>query len=490
MTEPGFVAPTPTGWWARKDRVGINENETEWVTTTAGATPQITYKGALRIAHPRVGPQAMRRNFRRKPRAQYVVPVPEFDSLGGGAKSSGTSWSWSHTIGSNAKAIIVVGSAVSTAGWPIFSGTVGGVALDVLGHQYHGYDGTYFYSTFILGMLNPPTGTQTVAVSSTTSSAATGMNSLAYSNVAAFDEPIYQPMSGVDGSTTNYVALVANAGTMTAPAAKANQLFVGGFNPIAATTAWSSVTPNQRFNNTWSSGQNFPLIVGDARNGQTLTATYGASGNYGAVGIQLSPTAMPSFGAMGAGANAAPGNISWSHTAKAGDYVLAGVLAQYPGTAPTCTGVTYGSTSMTLLGSIAMNNANTNGVLWIYGLAGVSAGTYTITPTITTGSTFYQTGNSISIHNASTATFSSTMYGTGSGAKTLATTCNPDQLIVFFGGAEAYANATISAPTGGITRYFKVANPNLDISTASTPTTFGYTVNSDNYGACYVVMST
>lgn len=489
MTEPGFVAPSPTGWWARKDRIGINENETDWVTSTTGVKPNIDYRPTMRIANPRVGPQAMRNKFRRNPRVIRFIPggsTPAFDAIGAGAAASGTSWSWSHTIGSAAKAIIVVGTEKSSAAWMGVTGTVGGVAMDILGHQYHYSDGTY-YGTWVLGLLNPPTGAQTVAISSTTSSQSC-MNSISYTNTSAFDECIYQGNGGVDGNGSTWSAPGGgNTGTMTASATKPNQIFVGGFNALNSTTAWSGVAPTQRFKYDYSSSVNMPFIVGEAPNGNTLTATNASSINYGSLGAQLSSSLMPSYGAMGATASSGGGNISWSHTAKAGDYVIAAFVVQYGSATPVLSSITYGASNMTVLGSIAFNGDNTHGIMWVCGIAGVSAGAQTITPTITNGN-YIERGTSLSFRNAASATLGGTnMYGYGTGSKTLATTCNADQLIVCAMGSQG--NASMSAPTGGITRYFVAGNPNLLISTASTPTTFGVNPNNDYYGGLYVVLS-
>jgi len=69
VTQPGYVSPPSPGWWVRTDRVGTSETGFDWETSMAGYPPKQEYWRSLRIANPKVGPQAMRNKFRRKPRA-------------------------------------------------------------------------------------------------------------------------------------------------------------------------------------------------------------------------------------------------------------------------------------------------------------------------------------------------------------------------------------------------------------------------------------
>lgn len=75
MTEPGFVAPTPTGWWARKDKIGVNENETDIVTTTVGKPATIERRPTMKPANRFVGPMALRQRKTHKWLGQEPPPV-------------------------------------------------------------------------------------------------------------------------------------------------------------------------------------------------------------------------------------------------------------------------------------------------------------------------------------------------------------------------------------------------------------------------------
>lgn len=485
MTEPGYVPPPQPGWWVRKDRVGTAQTVTDYETSVSGYKPTHYWQRRQQISSPSVGPQALRNKFRRKPKTRPQIIMPEFDRAGTlNSTSPATSWTWSHTLGPAASAILVVGVFDSNVAVnPMGAATCGGVAMDLLGHYYGFLDSGYAVGVFIYGLLNPPTGTQTIVVNGSTG--LHWMNSYSYTNVKAFDDLLGYPMLGsVDGGTgagTSYVT--ASSHTMTVPY-KPNQLFVGVFHTY--TTNPTSVTPIQRDTKAYTASQNLAGIIGEARVEQPMIVTLPAAPSTTGIAIPLSPTVMPGYGNVGAGAFTAPGTLSWSHTAKSGDYVLAGFVAQNPPNVPVCTGVTYGASAMTLLGSFPLNNDSTQGVLWIYGIAGVSAGTATITPTITSGSTFYQCGNSVSFHNASTATLGSSFYGNTSGAKTLAASPKADQLAVAFLAIRGAGSLTL--PVGGAPRYMRSSNPGLLISTSSNPTNFGYTVGADNWAGAYVVL--
>lgn len=286
MTEPGYVAPSPTGWWRRKDRIGVNENETDWVTTTSGVTPEILYKPVMRIANPNVGPQAMRNKFRRKPRSLYARTSATFDSIGGTYQGlilvNGTA-SISHTVGSGATCVLAplltfsAGYATVTA-----TATYAGQAMTQLGMvRNFTNDGTYGGEFFLFGYVNTttmPTGTQTIQITYANNGGYndyTSLGSVAYRGVAAFGTCTTVTGSGAACSQT----VTATPGDLV-------------FNCFAKWTAtFANYTQTQRLNIPYSAGNGEAIVAGDGA-ATTTSVTFGtneASMGYAGIGVPLQP---------------------------------------------------------------------------------------------------------------------------------------------------------------------------------------------------------
>src|SRR6201999_2061774 len=110
----------------------------------------------------------------------------------------------------------------------------------------------------------------------------------------------------------------------------------------------------------------------------------------------------PSYDATGAGNSHTTGTtMTWLHSAASGAYVVVGVVST-----TTVSRVTYGATSMTLLGSIGLNNGGNK--LYVYGLNGVSSGSTTITVSATTG---IMAGSSVSYTNVTSVGTAQTTFG-------------------------------------------------------------------------------
>jgi hypothetical protein len=150
-------------------------------------------------------------------------------------------------------------------------------------------------------------------------------------------------------------------------------------------------------------------------------------------------------------------------------YVLTGFAN--PGTAPSS--VKYGTTAMTLLGSILASSKSLpgDGDLYQYGLSGVAGGSQTIT--VTLGSTDTTFGNSASFNNVVSLGSPTTASGTSSPASQ-AVSCGASQLIVQ--GFCTDGNAAMPTTSGGTNRYNDAtagaSGFGLTISTATTSTTF------------------
>lgn len=81
-------------------------------------------------------------------------------------------------------------------------------------------------------------------------------------------------------------------------------------------------------------------------------------------------------GPSSAGANGTASPLSWSHSPAAGAALVAGVVLDQATTSTTVS-ATFNSVSMTLLGSVNVNNGN-SGFLYVFGIANVSSGAQTV----------------------------------------------------------------------------------------------------------------
>lgn len=201
-----------------------------------------------------------------------------FDSVGAGVVGvGGTTFSWSHTIGANAKALVVAANFYNNGlASPTFTNAkVGNTTLSVLGSPFRCWtsSGWPMYVVF-LGVLNPPTGTQTVQF--TTAATYTGCNSFAYNNVASFGSVSTDTSDGQVGTPATYTAPATNAENMVI------QMFSG------YTTQFSSYTGGtERWNP--SRGTGMAYVVGDAigtGSSMNFSAVHSANG-YGAISLVL-----------------------------------------------------------------------------------------------------------------------------------------------------------------------------------------------------------
>lgn len=279
MTEPGYIAPAAPGWWVRKDRIGTTETEYTWDTTAVGLKPGIDYYRPPRIANPNVGPMAMRNKFRRKPLSRTNKFVPSFDSVGAGARTSATSWSWSHTIGAQANCVIVVcnfyAASMTT---PVVTGTVGSGNLTQLTSLFALTSGGFNSYIVYLTLLNPPTGTQTVTITAAGVSSFTAANSISYCNVGSFGTVATNTGTGTAKSLTV-------PASSSAPASQ--QLIIGGFTGY--TTDMTGFSQSER----WNSPYNPPLalVAGDAPGATSVNfaATTAGADQWGGAGFPLLP---------------------------------------------------------------------------------------------------------------------------------------------------------------------------------------------------------
>jgi hypothetical protein len=179
------------------------------------------------------------------------------------------------------------------------------------------------------------------------------------------------------------------------------------------------------------------------------------------------------FDAVGAGGTGSAGTMSWSHIAAAGADVEAFFTTDRTST---ITAMTCAGTAMTLVGSQALNNSSSLGILYWYRLSSVTAGTKTIA--VTTSGGIWLVGNSVSYLNVHSVGTPASVFGSGT-AVSQAQTCLPGQMIVhaFVGGAGG--PMSFSAPTGGTLR---ANNPGSDavcllVQDSTASATFGGTLS-------------
>lgn len=277
MTEPGYIAPPPPGWWVRKDRIGTAEVEYAWDTHAVGLKPSIDYRPALRIANPNVGPQAMRNKFRRKPRAQTRQFAVGFDAVGAtSAPGLAGSGSETHVLGASASALLAFFHIeVASASRPTITVTAGGVSMTEIGTVGSYYNtGGYYHYLVAYGLLAPPTGSQSIAWTSSVSGYAT-LNSLSYTNVSSFGTAV------TDSSNAN-----GNA-TVTVPSG--NAAMVAAAFASYGTTTFSGFNKTQRYNVSYSAGVRLATVAGDADGASSVTVSATGTTTWAGIGIPLQP---------------------------------------------------------------------------------------------------------------------------------------------------------------------------------------------------------
>jgi hypothetical protein len=169
-----------------------------------------------------------------------------FDAAGAGYNAGGASGSWAHTISGNA---VLVGVACS-ANPPTVK--VGTTSMTSLGTPIN-LGGSFNY--FIFGLLNPPTGAQTIAV--TNGSLFTNGDSVSYSGVGSIGT--YATTSG--SGTTISQTVSSASGQMVFHVCGKN--LDGTFGAYNQTQRYSGGTP----------GNSPPLLMGDAPGAGSVSFT-------------------------------------------------------------------------------------------------------------------------------------------------------------------------------------------------------------------------
>lgn len=205
--------------------------------------------------------------------------VVEYDATGGtGAKGGpASSWTWSHTIGSDANAVVVAVIEVSNP-IPTFTAKCGGVDMTLIGecNAYHD-DGSFYTSVHLYGLLNPSTGTQTMTVTSSPVGAFVYADSVSYKNVTSFGTEV------TSRGTTESPSITVP----TTPGA----MVAGGFGGYL--TALAGANGNVRFSSPWVYGSNraglYQDCNADDRSTEATLRTAVNDGHWGAVAVPMNP---------------------------------------------------------------------------------------------------------------------------------------------------------------------------------------------------------
>lgn len=198
-----------------------------------------------------------------------VKPPVTYDATGAGATGHVTSLSWSHTIGAQAKAVIV---AATMEGTGTATAKVGSTSMTQLAGPVGDYSGIGDYLV-MFGLLNPPTGAQTVSITFGGTDYAAA-NSVSYLNVSSFGSPV----TATGNSASLAVTATSASGQMVA------QAFAGLQSTI------SSYNQTSRYNAPYASGVHQPLLIGDAPGASTVNFTASQTSNpWAAAAVPLKP---------------------------------------------------------------------------------------------------------------------------------------------------------------------------------------------------------
>lgn len=203
------------------------------------------------------------------------LPVT-YDATGAGAAASASSWSYNHALGVTANAVVCLMSAYTATASPTVTAKVGTTSMTLLGSvpNYY-YDGTGHYcSVYLFGLLNPPTGTQTITATSSAASD-TALNSVSYARVAGFGTAV----------TNQGASAAANVSVSGGPGA------VGGFGGY--TTNFTGYNQTSRFNVAHAANVNLSMVMGDSMTPGTVNFTATGGTAFGGIAVPLIPTPAP-----------------------------------------------------------------------------------------------------------------------------------------------------------------------------------------------------
>lgn len=196
--------------------------------------------------------------------APPFIPPVLYDATGAGQSAASGNLSWSHTIGTGATAVLVGLTGAGTSP----TAKVGATSMTSLA--------TIVVATGIrirvFGLLNPPTGTQTITV--TTPGNTSGANSVSYNNVTSFGTGVTASGTGTSASQT------VSSG--------ARQMVFQMFGSDGAVLGdnFTLYNKTQRWNDDVNE---FPIVIGDAAGAASVnfTATAPGAANWAGIAVPL-----------------------------------------------------------------------------------------------------------------------------------------------------------------------------------------------------------
>lgn len=197
-----------------------------------------------------------------------------FGAVGAGNAGLGTSRSELHTVGAGSgRAILAfINTHSANASRPSISTTCGGVAMTELGTITYYHPATDYETVTAFGLLNPATGSQSIAAT-IGSSVQAALNSVSYNNVDSFGTVVTN--SGLSGSAT-----------LSVPSAVGQMVSMAFSDYI---TTFSAFNQTSRWNVGWSSGANVSMMIGDAAGAPTVIFSATTATAFGAIGVPLIP---------------------------------------------------------------------------------------------------------------------------------------------------------------------------------------------------------
>ena len=210
-----------------------------------------------------------------------IIPIA-YDATGAGVTHGGTGTTTvSHTLGTSANAVVVAVSIFSGVASPTVTAQIGTSSIPLLGTTPN-FIATYYEYIFLFGLINPPTGAQTITLTISGGSVdALAANSVSYSNVAAFGS-----VSTTSGSGSSASHTISSA---------PGQLVVQAFSTESSGggSSFSAYSQTQRSNLVSVSGVSEPLIIGDSPGAASVMFSATSPGattyNWGSIAVPLIP---------------------------------------------------------------------------------------------------------------------------------------------------------------------------------------------------------
>jgi hypothetical protein len=212
------------------------------------------------------------------PYAPVAPPLPvAYDATGTGNGSNSSILNWTETISTLATAIVVTTAWQDTGAADTATAKVGSTSMTQLG-IIHIADSVNADNDYIamFGLLNPPTGSQTITTTITTAAFYyQTANSVSYKNVSGFGTAVTN-----SGTTASMSVSVPSA---------VGQMAVAAFTTGSVIVAASSFNQTSRYSTAGVGGTNDPLLIGDAPGASTVsfTATMTGASSWVGIGVPL-----------------------------------------------------------------------------------------------------------------------------------------------------------------------------------------------------------